>query len=55
MRSRGGSSLKSKLERNLRAYATAASAAGVGMGLLAQPTEARIVYTPANLKIAIGK
>ena len=35
--------------RRLNSYALVAGAAGVGM--LAQPAEAKIVYTPAHLKI----
>ena len=42
-------SLTSNLERNLIAYVTAASAAGVG--LLATPAEAKIVYTPTHVVI----
>jgi hypothetical protein len=37
--------LERKLERNLLAYAAAASAAGVGMLALAQPSQAEIVFT----------
>jgi hypothetical protein len=36
------------LEQRLNLYALAASAAGVGMLALAQPAEARIVYTPTH-------
>src|SRR4029077_3677693 len=35
-------------------YALAASAAGVGMLALAQPSQAKIVYTPANIQINVG-
>jgi len=38
------------LEHRLSGYALAASAAGVGVVALAQPTEARIVYTPAHVE-----
>ncbi|HSZ02705.1 MAG TPA: hypothetical protein VK788_24635 [Terriglobales bacterium] len=38
----------------LNMYAVAAGAAGVGMLALAQPSEAKIVYTPANVQI-VGK
>jgi hypothetical protein len=41
------------LQQRLNAYALAASAAGVGMLALAQPAEAKIVYTPAH--VAIGR
>jgi hypothetical protein len=43
--------LSDSLQRKLNAYALAASAAGVGMLALAQPAEARIVYTPAHEEI----
>jgi catechol 2,3-dioxygenase-like lactoylglutathione lyase family enzyme len=36
------------VHRRLNAYALAAGAAGVGVLALAQPTEARIVYTPTH-------
>ncbi len=36
------------LEKNLRVYATAASAAGVSLLALAQPAEAKIVYTKTH-------
>ena len=49
--SRKPSKLSSSLQQRLNAYAMAASAAGVGMLALAQPAEARIVYTPAHKKI----
>jgi hypothetical protein len=42
---------ESTLER-LNMYALAASAAGVGVLTLAQPAEAKIVYTPAHKQIA---
>jgi hypothetical protein len=41
-------SLSSSLERGLNMYALSACAAGVGTLALAQPAEARIVYTPAH-------
>jgi hypothetical protein len=40
--------ISAKLEKNLAAYVTAASAAGVGLLALAQPSEAKVVYTAAN-------
>src|SRR5580704_13246868 len=40
-----------RLDKNLLAYAAAASAAGVGMLALAQPAAAKIVYTPANTEL----
>jgi hypothetical protein len=42
--------LSAKLEKRLTAYVAAASAAGVGLLALAQPAEAKIVYTSANKK-----
>jgi hypothetical protein len=47
MRSRTPASLRGRLERNLLAYATAASAAGVGA--LALPAEAKVIYTPMHV------
>jgi len=49
-RARKPSQLSESLHRRLNAYALAASAAGVGVLALAQPAEARIVYTPAHVK-----
>jgi hypothetical protein len=43
-------SLSDAIHKRLNAYACAASAAGVGVLALAQPAEAKIVYTPAHLK-----
>jgi hypothetical protein len=45
------SQLSASLHKRLNAYALAASAAGVGVLALAHPAEARIVYTPAHVKI----
>lgn len=39
------------LDQRLLGYASAASAAGVGLLALAQPAEAKIIYTPANIPI----
>jgi hypothetical protein len=44
--------LSESLHKRLNAYALAASAAGVSVLALAQPTEARIVYTKAHLQFA---
>jgi hypothetical protein len=44
--------LEPRLDKSLLAYATAAAAAGVGVLALANPAEAKIVYTPANKHIA---
>jgi hypothetical protein len=43
--------LGARLEKVLLAYASAATAAGVGLLALTQPAEAKIVYTPANVSI----
>jgi len=45
------SQLSESLHQRVNAYALAASAAGVGVLALAQPAEARIVYTPAHVRI----
>ncbi len=60
MEARSGTSIKKRevahlnatLDKRLFAYASAASAAGVSLLALAQPTEAKIVYTPTNIEIA---
>ena len=49
--SRKRSNLSESLHQRLNAYALAARAAGVGLLALAQPAEAKIVYTPAHKKI----
>jgi len=46
--------LTTALDKGLFSYATAASAAGVGMLALAQPAEAKIVYTPADIPITLN-
>ncbi len=46
--------LSDSLQRHLNAYALAASAAGVGMLALAQPAEAKIIYTPAHRWLPIN-
>jgi hypothetical protein len=48
-------SLGVNLDKNLLAYAAAASAAGVSLLALAQPAEAKIVYTKTNREIAPRK
>jgi hypothetical protein len=48
---RAPSQLSESMHKRLSAYALAASAAGVGVLALAQPAEARVVYTPAHVKI----
>lgn len=47
--------LSDGLRGRLDSYALAASAAGVGLLALAQPAEARIVYTPAHRRITVSK
>jgi hypothetical protein len=42
------------LHRLLDMYALAASAAGVGLVAVAQPAEAKIVYTPSNIPIHVN-
>jgi len=44
--------LRDSLHHHLHLYALAATAAGVSVLALAQPSEAEIVYTPANVTIA---
>jgi hypothetical protein len=48
------SQISEALHKRLSAYAIAASAAGVGALALAQPAEARIVYTPTHKVIRAG-
>jgi hypothetical protein len=48
---RSQSILPDHVHRRLDAYALAASAAGVGMLALAQPADAKIVYTPAHVVV----
>jgi hypothetical protein len=45
------SQLSESLHHQLSMYAVAATAAGVGIAALAQPAQAKIVYTPAHVKI----
>ena len=51
---RGTARLGKELERSLSAYACAAAAAGVSLLATTKSTEAKIVYTPANVKIGIN-
>lgn len=46
--------LKATLDKNLSAYATAATAAGMGMLMSALPVEAKIVHTPSNIPIPVN-
>jgi len=48
---RTASRVGANLDKNLRSYAVAAGAAGVGLLALAQPAEGRIVFTPAHKNI----
>jgi len=48
------STLPGSVHHRLNMYALAASAAGVGVLALAQPVEAKIVYTPAHLVVPRG-
>jgi hypothetical protein len=43
--------LRQSVHHDLTAYALAAGAAGVSLLSLAQPSEAEVVYTPANQTI----
>jgi hypothetical protein len=47
--------LSSSLLHRLNLYALAASAAGVASLALAEPAEARIVYTPAHIRILVNR
>jgi hypothetical protein len=46
--------LSASIHQQLSMYALAAGAAGVGTLALAQPSEAKIVYTPANRRLHYG-
>lgn len=46
--------LGARLDKHLLAYAVAAGAAGVGVLALAEPAEARILATPANISITVN-
>jgi hypothetical protein len=49
------SQLPASLHHRLNTYALAASAAGVSLLALAQPADAKIVYTSAHVKIAVNE
>ena len=51
---RAASKLPESIHHQLNMYALAAGAAGVGMLALAQPAQARIIYTPADVTIGHG-
>src|ERR1700733_165567 len=46
--------LTATLDKNLSAYASAATAAGMGMLMSALPVEAKIIYTPSNIPIPVN-
>lgn len=48
-------SLNQGLDHKLLSYAAAASAAGVGMMALAQPSQAEVIYTPANQTVSANQ
>src|SRR5277367_1830879 len=51
-RSRATAPINSKLESRLLGYLTAAGAASIGLMAIAQPAEAKIIYTPlANVPL----
>jgi hypothetical protein len=52
-RKRPASHLNARLDKDLLAYATAATVAGVGVLAMAQPAEAKIIYTKANTPIVV--
>ena len=52
---RPASILPNRLHQRLDAYALAATATGVGMLALAQPAEAKIVYTPTHRNLILGQ
>jgi hypothetical protein len=51
LRPRKTARISDSIHRQLNLYALAASAAGVGMLALAEPAEAKIVYTPTHEKL----
>ena len=51
---RPATNLAANINQRLLGYATAATAAGVGVLALAQPAEAKIVYTPVNIPITLN-
>jgi hypothetical protein len=54
-RDRATSKLLDSVRQELNMYALAAGAAGVSVMALAQPSEAKIVYTPAHVTIGVNK
>jgi hypothetical protein len=53
-RQRRTATLSKTVYHQLNSYAIAASAAGIGTLALAQPAEAKIVYTPAHIRVPIN-
>ncbi len=53
--SRTAASLAQALQGHLNWYALAASAAGVGVLALAQPADAKVIYTPAHTKVGLNR
>jgi len=53
-KSRRRTKLSPELEKSMSAYATAALAAGVSLLAIAKSAEAKIVYTPADVKIPVN-
>ncbi len=53
-KSRRRAELSPELEKSMSAYATAALAAGVSLLAIAKSAEAKIVYTPADVKISVN-
>ena len=51
---RATSRLGARLERNLHAYATAATAGGIGILALVPVAEGKVVYTPTQVHIGVG-
>jgi hypothetical protein len=54
LKNRRPANLAADLDKSLLGYATAASAAGVGLLALAQPAEAKVVYTASNTPITVN-
>src|SRR5690349_15424476 len=53
-RPRAAAELSKSLNHQLSMYALATSAAGVGLLALASPAKAKIIYTPAHVKVFLG-
>ena len=55
LRPRATAEFSELLNRQLNMYALAAGATGAGLLALAQPAEAKIIYTPAHAKVDFGR